>query len=484
MVWLGSPLPRRVEMLRADISRHDPDVTVLVWRDDDLRWLRNHDLLVRESLFAAKADIARYEILERHGGLYLDADFRVHGSLARVFDDIDRHGVVVARQSRAVYTNAFLGAVPSHPLLIDLVQGLPDSIRWTGRMTEPATTGPHFLTARLLHHLRRGGTALEMPQRAVFPWSTDEEPIPSAALPGSVVASHDWSSLRGWSWHGAGVEPVSVPVPDRASRRRRTGRRPRTRAAATPLVHSAVAAGEARLLAPAHRASRASADLRGIGPTRAAVERWTARSIVRWLRGSALFLDLNPASTLPLLTASRVLDRPGTAIAVLGGDRAARLPSDWKDPSIRCSMHVVRCDDRAPDQIISVQSHGSALLPRPVTRDLPPIGATLSGETLDVAGLLESLPRCDLVRADADHLSRPVADVLRRSTARRRIGRLILVIDPLSPAAGVAEAVRLLSGLEEDGLPVGLGPWLLDGRGRTWWAHLRVAARPFVVSVG
>ncbi len=484
LIWLGSPIPHRLELLRDDIDRHDPDVEVRVWTDGDLEWLRNRDLLRGEPLPAAKADIARYEILQRHGGLYLDADFRVHRSLGDVFAAIDGHGLVVARQSRCVFTNAFIGAVPGHPLLTELVEGLPDSVRWTGRMTEPATTGPHYLTERLLAHARAGGRALELPQHAVFPWSTDEEPIPASALPASVVMNHDWSSIRGWSWREVEAGPSAVPVPDRASRRRRTGSRPRTRAAATPLVHRLVAATESLLVARPqvhHDAGRMLAEL---PPAEAAIERWTARRIIDLLRGSARFVDLHPTSPFPLVTAARMLDRPGSAIAVLDEDRVDLLDATWRDPSLRCSTHLVSSDPDDPDRIVGIESHGSALVAHELSPTVGSIGATIAVDNIGVADLLRSLPRCDLVRIGADRLTPSVAEVLRTSTGIRRVGRLLLAIDPLSVAPGVCEAEGLLTAFEEAGLPIRIGPWLVDGRGRTWREHLRVAARPFMAMVG
>jgi len=483
IIWMGSPIPARVEQLRGDIARHDPGVHVRVWTDDDLTWLTHRDLVVSEPQYAAKSDIARYEILLRHGGVYLDADFRVHRSLASVFAGVDAHGLVVARQNPTTYNNAFLAARADHPLLQDLVAGLPDAYRWTARMSAPARTGPFYLTERLLAHLRHGGVAYEIPQHAVYPWYADEEPLPASLLPPAVVMSHEWASIsRDWSWARAGVEPESVVIPDRRSRLRRTGRSIRARAAVTPVAHELIGRAERIRLAVTTPAQGRS-EVGAVAPTTSVLDGWVAREARRRLRGSACFLDLHPSTALPALAAASSLDRPGRVVIVADPDRIADLPARLWDPSLRPSVHAASvCPDR-PGLVTSIRSAGSTLVARTVSLDLPSAEAVLPVD-LDLAALVEAVPRYDLARVQADRLAPDVAATIRRMTAQRRIARLIVALDPFAMSTGVDEAIALIAGLEADGLPIAIGPWLVDGRGRTWREHLRVAARPFILTVG
>jgi len=483
LIWLGSPVPARVELLRADLARHDPDVEVRVWLESDLTWLANRDLLERQRSLPARADIARYEILLRHGGLYLDADVRVHRSLAEVFEAADRTGLVVARQSRTIFTNACLAAKPGHPLLTDVVEGLEGSTRWTGRLTTPATSGPLYFTERLLAHLRAGGSAHELPQHAVFPWHADETPLPTELLPTTVLMSHEWATGTGWSWGGADVRPTTVVIPNRRSRRQRSGRHLRARASATPLSHRIIGAADRLLVAGRWSAGEQQPDLESsLSPTVAAASRWVAKDVARRLSGSAVLLDLHPPSPQPLLAAARSLDRPGRAIAVVDHAQDLGAAIRWRDPSIRCSVHIVRCDVGSKDLIESVESHGSALTPRALEPDAPAIGGVTPVEDLTVAALIDGIPRLDFVRVDAHRMTEEVSVAVGRMTAARRIARLVLAIDATAAVPG--PVVDLISGLETAGLPVSLGPWLVEGRGRTWREQLRVAARPFLVVVG
>lgn len=483
LVWLGSAVPARVDQVTAEIRQHDPTVEVSVWTDEDLGWLENHDELVAEPRMSGKANIARYELLHRYGGIYLDADFRVHRSLEAVFTATDTHGLVVARQSRVVYNPAFIAAVPGHPVLTRAVSGIRTSRRRFADMTSPARTGPHYFTSVLMDHLRDGGAFGELPQHAVFPWYSDEDPLPDRLLPPSVVMSHEWATAGGgWSWGTADDGPADVRVPDRHTRMRRNGGSVRARASTTPVVHRAVARLEClRDRIPARTATVPEDP--NLDATTAVLEGWCAREIRRRLRGSAIFLDLHPATLLPALAATQVLDRPGRTIVV------HRVSEQWRsdlleDRSIRCSVHGVAIDPSDGDAIAIVRSIGSALAIRQVDPDRPPLGHTDSHAGIDLPGLITDIPRFDLVRVRSDRLTSATAAALEKMARIRRIAQLVMTVDPLAASEGLEHTIELLTRLDSAGLRIRLGPWLVDGRGRSWREQFRGAARPFIVAVG
>lgn len=476
LIWLGATLPPRVGRIRAELAARAPDLEVRLWRDDDLSWLANREWFLRESHLPSRADIARYEILHRHGGLYLDVDFRIHGSLTDVLTAATTHGLVVARQSRATFCNGFLAATPGHPLLTDLVAGIPEAYRRTGRMTAPATTGPHYLTERLIAHLRRGGTALELPQHAVFPWHLDEEPVPDALLPSAVVVSHGW--FRPDAEVTAATGPAH-PVAPHVSRDERLGRARggvRARAAARPMVHRLVGTLESLRVRGEFRAGVDGHSM--LPPTVALLEQWSARFARRRLAGSANFLDVHPASDTPLVAAGRTVDRTGRAIAIIDG---REFGDAWRDASIRGSTHVVTVDQ--DDEVVLIRTRGSALIPTGLSAANAPLDLCSRPDGIDVGALVASLPRIDLVRFDAARLSGALADVLHRMVLQHRIASLVVTVDPWTTSLGLDRTRDLLGALEHEGLRTRLGPWLVEGHGRTWVQHLRVAARPFLIAL-
>lgn len=482
LVWIGSSIPPRVEQLCADLAQQAPDVDVRVWTDATLGWLRNASAFQAEPSLPGKADIARYEILHRHGGLYLDADFRVHRSLGPVFTSVDAHGLVVARQSRALYNNAFIAAQPGHPVLAAAVAGIPATCREFATMTPPARTGPHYLTSLLLDYVRTGGSFLELAQHTVYPWSSDEDPLPEEMIPSTVLVSHEWASARaGWTW-GAIKGADRAVIANRRSRMRRSGGTIRARAAASPAAHRAIAVLEVLRDRALPGASAEGVSTSSLTATDAVLDGWTAREARRRLRGSAVFLDLHPTSWQPAMAAAESLDRPGRTI-VIRDSRAPAPPTGWADRSIRCSVHDAVCAGSESDSVLRIESLGAALSARTVDRMSAPIGNVEHPTDLDIADLIASIPRFDLVRVQGDRLSEATAATLRALTLSRRIAELVVVVSPTSVGSSTAEATGLLAALEEGGMRVGLAPWLVDGRGRTWREHLRGATRPFLAVV-
>ncbi|MEQ9115847.1 MAG: glycosyltransferase [Rickettsiales bacterium] len=86
-IWIGGkPLPKLYEKYANTCKAQHPYWKYKLWTDKDLEAfeLKNKDLYDKTSSLPEKADIFRYEILRKHGGLYLDIDQACLTS----FDDI------------------------------------------------------------------------------------------------------------------------------------------------------------------------------------------------------------------------------------------------------------------------------------------------------------------------------------------------------------------------------------------------------------
>ena len=86
LVWLGSQFPQKYGRLKDTWLKRHPAWNIKVWNDNDAE---NFGMINKKSYDAvknlgAKSDIFRYEILHRHGGLYVDTDFECLKS----FDDL------------------------------------------------------------------------------------------------------------------------------------------------------------------------------------------------------------------------------------------------------------------------------------------------------------------------------------------------------------------------------------------------------------
>jgi hypothetical protein len=494
LVWLGSPVPARVRTLANRLVELHPGLIIRIWTESELAWLSNHTEFLAEPRLSGKANIARYEIILRHGGVYLDADFAVHRPLDEVFRAVDQFGLVVARQSRALFNPAFIAARPGHPAMERAAAGIADSRRRFSDASSPARTGPHYLTSVLLEHVRSGGTFGEMPQHSIYPWHSDEARLTHDAVPRSVIVSHEWATMHGPDyWGRENLDPGTDLIPGHPRSRARVSLR--ARLASSPHSHEFIRRLEAMRFRGDASTRWLHLDPLGSGdsgkpeedhrpestPPSAAIEAWTARLIARSVRGSDGVLDISPASSGPFMTALRVLDRPGRAVLVVS---SGVPPTDsWRDRSVRCSAHVLTMSTADPDRLVRIESMGSALLPREVSAEQGLLAFQSQHEHVELSRLVGSIPRFALVRCTAEALTPPLRDVFAEMLDASRIGTLVLTIDPLSVAPGVSTALDLIRYCAESGRSVSIGPWLVDGRGRAWDEHVRVAARPFVVSI-
>lgn len=123
LIWVGDkPIPDDVS---ANISKWRevmPDWTLRIWRNDDINEDEfPYDILMKIRLskkFAQKADIMRYHIIEKYGGIYLDTDNVPHRSLNDILelgsDIILWHDNVVTWEYISI---SFIAAVPHHPIM-------------------------------------------------------------------------------------------------------------------------------------------------------------------------------------------------------------------------------------------------------------------------------------------------------------------------------------------------------------------------------
>lgn len=197
MIWLGGELPPHLAKLVASFRVHHPRWKIRWWHEKELEefGLTNAELfhsadqiVAADSVYQLQSDIARYEILHRHGGLYVDCDYRWQ----RPLDPHLRRRTLVSgweAQYRWV-ANGIIAATPRHPALAQAIKDIPERIRnrhpsWRANRL----TGPHLWTpiarrhAHILHQRLLNPVPWHNPERA-------DEPHPNA------VAVHLWNHQR------------------------------------------------------------------------------------------------------------------------------------------------------------------------------------------------------------------------------------------------------------------------------------------------
>ena len=190
-IWVGPAMPERLGPYVDSWQTVHPEWEHRLWTGfDDLE---NQDLYDRAEEITPhvgqlRSDLARYELLHRHGGVYVDCDMEALRPLDGLLDL--RCFAGWERQDRWV-NNAVLGCEPGHPLMRELIDAAPESIRRNAGARPNRMTGPHLLTP--LARDRADVTVL--PEATFYPYCWDELDRQGEEFPDSL-AVHHWDNTR------------------------------------------------------------------------------------------------------------------------------------------------------------------------------------------------------------------------------------------------------------------------------------------------
>lgn len=130
-IWLGSQLPEKFAILAATWPAHHPDWQYKLWTDADIADLKleNQEAYDRAINYAERSDIARYEILYRFGGLYVDTDcecFQPFDELHYYYDFYAglEFPCMALFLRPIIVPNALIASIPGHPIM----RGMIDTI--------------------------------------------------------------------------------------------------------------------------------------------------------------------------------------------------------------------------------------------------------------------------------------------------------------------------------------------------------------------
>lgn len=200
--WDGPPMPDHFrENLMAWHDLH-PDWELIVWDSTATEFLENRELyddaaafVPRDAIWQFRSDIARYEILKRHGGFYADIDTRPLQPIDRY---IEGHDAFAAREDPNWVGNTYLYAGQvDHPLFRALIERLPANAKRKRGYRANHVSGPRYLTPIWTEF-----GAYAAPSHQWFPYSYVHvkklrSGIPLPPLdPRFVVAEHQWNHHR------------------------------------------------------------------------------------------------------------------------------------------------------------------------------------------------------------------------------------------------------------------------------------------------
>ena len=131
-IWVGGPLPEKYKLLQYTWMKMHPDWEYKLWTDEDAKTfdMRNREFYAKATNYGEKADIFRYEILQKYGGLYVDIDFECLAP----FDDLNENyefytGVGNVDQKYLSVKNGLIASIPDHPILEHCIENIKESAK-------------------------------------------------------------------------------------------------------------------------------------------------------------------------------------------------------------------------------------------------------------------------------------------------------------------------------------------------------------------
>lgn len=119
-VWVGSARqPKIVTQCIDSWKRYAPEYELRLWNEENSPMDHPYvQEMYRQKKWAFVSDYIRFWVLEREGGIYLDTDME----LLKSIDDLLAHGVVLGRSNDGFVACGFVGAVPHHPLMQEVLR--------------------------------------------------------------------------------------------------------------------------------------------------------------------------------------------------------------------------------------------------------------------------------------------------------------------------------------------------------------------------
>jgi mannosyltransferase OCH1-like enzyme len=133
MIWLGGQIPKKYNPWRASWHKNHPGWKFIFWSEEMIKKEFPEGLINQESFDDAKkkknygrmSDIARYEILDKLGGVYLDCDVECFEKLDSLNDNFDFYAGLEEIVIEVELGNAIIGARKGHPVVkraVDLIK--------------------------------------------------------------------------------------------------------------------------------------------------------------------------------------------------------------------------------------------------------------------------------------------------------------------------------------------------------------------------
>jgi mannosyltransferase OCH1-like enzyme len=143
-IWVGPhPIPDKFTQFMENIKTLHPEYEYRLWTDKDLTTsnFTLYEYIEKTPIYAQKADIMRYEILYKYGGIYLDVDFEIFKNLTPILTN----SLIICNEDFNVneyIANCFFACTPNNPNLKRCMENIKHCK--LGQKMVTLDTGPHY----------------------------------------------------------------------------------------------------------------------------------------------------------------------------------------------------------------------------------------------------------------------------------------------------------------------------------------------------
>lgn len=150
-IWLGGELPAKYSRITKTWQEKNPDWEYKLWTDKDVEdfKLLNKTQFDSTTNFGSKADILRYEILYREGGIYIDTDFECLKS----FDDLLylEFFTGTGHIFEPEVFNGLIACAPGHPIIEILMNNISTNDNSYENIIQ--ATGPKYFSKIFFNYI-------------------------------------------------------------------------------------------------------------------------------------------------------------------------------------------------------------------------------------------------------------------------------------------------------------------------------------------
>lgn len=151
--WKTKKLPEKVEEVRRNIHNKNSGYEMILFDDNDMEiFIReNYDTRVLNAykqlaVGAAKADLWRYLILYKNGGVYLDIDSDITGDLSEIITPFE-DALITREKNHGLFVQWFLAFCPKHPILKYTIDMCIHNIESRSSYDIAKLTGPNVFSS-------------------------------------------------------------------------------------------------------------------------------------------------------------------------------------------------------------------------------------------------------------------------------------------------------------------------------------------------